>query len=424
MTVILIVSIVFLVFIVGLLLAFVFSRADHVVTHTRNAMVLEEKSYNTGVTLGHRIKVGSDYEDQLIQARRVAAKKAAELPRGANSRIGRAGESTLQPASKNTANDPQTAVRIARFHGWDGARTGIEAVVALVAGAPAASPTAGVAVAGPAIARPTLIEITPDMQPDEVRKARIANSKAEAAYNKAVKAAASGAPASAASPAAAAAPQTTATASAPPAAAGIEPPVLIEITDDMLPEDIRKARVANAKAQSAYNKALKAAGVTPGQVSPVAEATVEAAPVAEAPSSVAAVGIEPPALIEITDNMAPEDIRKARVANAKAQAAYNKALKAAGIDPSVASSSSTTPAAPPAPAEPPAETVVAETSTSSTQGGLAAAAAAGIEPPELIEITDGMAPEEIRRARVENAKAQAAYNKALKAAGIDPATVK
>ncbi|MFO7663892.1 MAG: hypothetical protein R6X18_15040 [Chloroflexota bacterium] len=417
MTVLLIVSIVFLVFIVGMLLAFVFSRADRAVTHTRNAMVLEEKSYNPGVTLGHRIKVGSNYEDQLIQARRVAAKKAAELPRGANSRIGRAGESTLQPASENTANDPQTAVRIARFHGWDGARTGIEAVAAPVAGAPAAAPTAGAAV--PAIARPTLIEITPDMPPEEVRKARIANSKAEAAYNKAVKAAASGVPTQEASPVSAPTSQTTPT--APPAAAGIEPPVLIEITDDMLPEDIRKARVTNAKAQSAYNKALKAAGVTPGQASPVAEATVEAAPAIEVPSPVAAVGIEPPDLIEITDNMAPEDIRKARVSNAKAQAAYNKALKAAGIDPSAATGSSQ---APTAPAAPPVGAVVAETSTSSAQGGAAAVAAAVIEPPELIEITDGMAPEEIRRARVENAKAQAAYNKALKAAGIDPATVK
>jgi len=31
--------------------------------------------------------------------------------------------------------------------------------------------------------------------------------------------------------------------------------------------------------------------------------------------------------------MSPEDKRQARVANAKAQSAYNKALKAAGIDP-------------------------------------------------------------------------------------------
>ena len=49
---------------------------------------------------------------------------------------------------------------------------------------------------------------------------------------------------------------------------------------------------------------------------------------------------------------------------------------------------------------------------------------AGIEPPNLIEITEDMTPEDIRRARVENAKANAAYNKALKAAGVDPASLK
>jgi hypothetical protein len=51
-------------------------------------------------------------------------------------------------------------------------------------------------------------------------------------------------------------------------------------------------------------------------------------------------------------------------------------------------------------------------------------AAAGIPAPKLIDITDGMSPEEVRRARVDNAKAQSAYNKALKAAGIDPASLK
>jgi hypothetical protein len=419
MTVLLIVTVVFLVFIVGMLLAFAFSKADRLVTHTRNTMVLEEKAYNPGVTIGHRIKVESGYEDQLIQARREAAKKAAALPRGANSRIGRAGESTLQTASKNTANDPQTAVRIARFHGWDGARTGIQAVAAPVAGVPAAATAAGAAIptSAPAIAPPTLIQITPDMSPEEVRKARIANSKAESAYYKALKAATSGAPAPATSPAAAPATQIATT--TPTVAAGIEPPVLIEITEDMSPEDVRKARVANAKAQSAYNKALKAAGVTLGEASPVAEAVVEATATSQTPTPVALAGLEPPDLIEITDNMSPEDIRKARVSNAKAQAAYNKALKAAGIDPSASAGSSPEATVP---AVPPAEAAVAEVPASSGQAG--AAAAAGIEPPTLVEITDGMAPEEIRRARVENAKAQAAYNKALKAAGIDPATVK
>ncbi|MEZ4516971.1 MAG: DUF4332 domain-containing protein [Chloroflexota bacterium] len=44
----------------------------------------------------------------------------------------------------------------------------------------------------------------------------------------------------------------------------------------------------------------------------------------------------------------------------------------------------------------------------------------GIPRPELTEITDDMTPDQIRRARIENAKATSAFNKALKAAGIDP----
>jgi hypothetical protein len=34
-----------------------------------------------------------------------------------------------------------------------------------------------------------------------------------------------------------------------------------------------------------------------------------------------------------------------------------------------------------------------------------------------------MAPDEVRKARIHNAKAKAAYNKALKEAGIDPGSV-
>src|SRR5690606_26499274 len=159
----------------------------------------------------------------------------------------------------------------------------------------------------------------------EVRKARIANSKAEAAYNKALKAAASGAPVAVAGTA-------PAVVAAPVAAAapviGIERPKLIEITPDMAPEDGRKARVANAKAEAAYNKALKAAGMTAGAAMPVASPAVEVqqpVQVAAAVAAPVATGIEPPQLVEITDAMSPEEIRKARVANAKAESAYNKA---------------------------------------------------------------------------------------------------
>jgi uncharacterized protein YggE len=43
-------------------------------------------------------------------------------------------------------------------------------------------------------------------------------------------------------------------------------PEYIEITDDMSADEVRKARIANAKAKSAYNKALKAAGIDPSEV--------------------------------------------------------------------------------------------------------------------------------------------------------------
>ncbi len=435
MAVLLIVIVIFLVLLVGLLLAFLFSRADLAVVATRTAMAAEEKAYSPGVTLGHRIKTQADYDEQLKEARLLAAKRAAALPRGANQRIGRAGQSTLVTAGKGLKDDPQTAVRIAQYHGWDGARVGPPSLVA-TAPAPVAAagqrPTAAAPRAAAGIAPPTLIPITDSMAPEEVRKARVANAKAESAYNKALKAAAAGggAPVAASPAAAVAAP--AATAAGVPSAAGIEPPKLIAITPDMAPEDVRKARVANAKAEAAYNKALKAAGVGAGTVAGVetvvnaempGPATAVAHPQASAP---ALAGIEPPKLIEITPNMAPEDVRKARVANAKAESAYNKALKAAGVDPAAlrggaaavatATSAPASAVAPAAPAEAPAAAVPAAPA--------APAAAAGIPAPTLIEITDSMSPEEVRRARVANAKASSAYNKALKAAGIDPATMK
>lgn len=426
MIILVIISVIFLVLLFGLLLAFVLTRADRAVTTLRADVAAEERAYNPGVTLGHKIKVESDYEAQMKQARALAAKKAAGLPRGANNRIGHAGQSTLATAGQSAKSDPMTAVRIARFHGWDGARTGIPA--ATVAGPVAAAPGATVAAAPAAvgIAPPKLIAITPDMPPEEVRKARVANAKAESAYNKALKAAASGAPVAA--PLGAVAAQPAAAVAAAPVAAHIEPPKLIEITPGMAPEDVRKARVANAKAEAAYNKALKAAGAATGAsgahpATAIGASADTSQPVAVAPPVAApvAVGIAPPQLIEITDSMPPEEIRRARVANAKAESAYNKALKAAGIDPSTVKAGAIAAAAP-APSMP--RTPEMPTVSTAPAASTAPTVPAGIAPPQLIEITDGMSPEDIRRARVANAKAAAAYNKALKAAGIDPASVK
>ncbi|WP_420627490.1 hypothetical protein [Candidatus Leptofilum sp.] len=196
---------------------------------------------------------------------------------------------------------------------------------------------------------------------------------------------------------------------------------VIEITDDMPPDEKRKARIANSKAKSAAMKAAKAAGV------PAAAAPVAGAPVAaETPEPAAAqsVNIEPPQLIEMTDDMSPDEKRKARIANSKAKSAFNKALKAAGVDPKqveivdgkvVLPGGAPVAAATPAPAAAPA--------VAPAPAAEPAAAAANIPKPELIEITDDMSPDDKRQARIANSKAKSAYNKALKAAGIDPKSV-
>ena len=146
-----------------------------------------------------------------------------------------------------------------------------------------------------------------------------------------------------------------------------------------------------------------------------AAATTESAPAAEAAPSAQAEPaqaipdhISPPDLIEITDDMAADEVRKARISNAKAMSAYKKALKEAGIDPAMATAEP-----PPAAEAPPA----AQAEPAKT------AASADIPPPDLTEITDDMSPDEIRQARINNARAKSAYKKALKEAGIDPSTV-
>jgi hypothetical protein len=327
--------------VVGLLLAVVSSRLDVIVEEAKVAVDEKGKGYNLALTAGHAIKTTGDTKAQLKEARLLAAKKAASLRRGSNMNIGRLGSSTLKTAWQGVDRDPMTAVKIANFHGWQGVTTGfVEAVAAAPVVAKAAAVTSGKIDLVPGKDY-EYVEITDSMSPADKRKARIANSKAKSVAMKKAKAAASGgAPvpvqAAVAAPAAAA-PAAVAT------AVSVSPPVLIDITDEMSPDETRKARIANSKAKSAYNKALKAAGIDPstvqeGQVVQVAAPAAETAPAAAAPAptadSTAAAGIPKPDLIEITDDMSPDDLRKARIANSKAKSAYNKALKAAGIDPS------------------------------------------------------------------------------------------
>ncbi len=79
-----------------------------------------------------------------------------------------------------------------------------------------------------------------------------------------------------------------------------------------------------------------------------------------------------------------------------------------------------TPAATPAPAAP----EVAASAPSTQECGSVDLAALGISPPELVDLTDDMSPDEKRQARIGNSKAKSAFNKQLKAAGIDPKSVK
>ncbi len=447
--------IVLLTFVTGALLAWAFKGIDNAVITTKEEIEIKEKAYNPALTLGYRINSQAESYEQVKEARQIAAEKAAAMPRGANMRIGwkeNEEDLKLKSAIDGVEEDPWTAAKIAQFYGWDGAKTGMPA---------GGIPEAG-AVAAPAAAAPTgkielvpgkdypVIEITDDMPPEEVRKARIANARAKSAAVKQAKAAGAAAPA-------AAAPVTAVQQQAPavpdPVAVGIEPPKLIEITDDMPPDEIRKARIANSKARSAFNKSLKAAGIDPKTVeidekgnivmpegaslpttpaAPAQPAPVPAAAPQQAsgPVDLASLGITPPQLTKITDDMEPDDIRKARISNSKARSAFNKSLKEAGIDPKTVeideSGNVVMPQAdsptPVAPAEAPPKSP--QPSAPAQSDGEVDLAALGIEKPELIELTDDLSPDEKRQARISNSKARSAFNKALKEAGIDPKTVK
>ena len=320
-----------------------------VVTGELKAQEQEMRQFNSALSMGYQIPVEAGYEDQLDSARELAAKKAAITPRGANVRIGQGESEGQQTAFDGVKDDPVSAVRIARFHSWEGLRTGAVSAAAGTLATPsraeAVAPVKSAADLVPGKDYP-YIEITDDMNPAEKRKARIANAKAKSAAVKELKAAGAPTAAPAAVAEAPPAPAETTTAPAQPVAVGgVQEPMagidyaVIEITEDMDPAEVRKARIANAKAKSTAMKAFKAAGGTttakPAEapVAPV-EAVTPAAPVIEeAPATVVPADIPKPDYIEITDDMDPADIRKARIANAKAKSAYNKALKAAGIDP-------------------------------------------------------------------------------------------
>lgn len=329
------------VVVTGAFLAAIIVWFSNVVTLERVASTKEKESYNSSVTLGHRIPIDVDPESQLKAAKKEAAKRAAAMPRGANMRIGQLSGDEQPTTYDGLDQDPISAVKIAMFHGWDGVRIGAKAEPqAKESVKPAAAAIASVKSADdlvPGVDYP-YIETTDDMKPAEIRKARIANAKARAAAAKALKEQA--------------APDTPAPIKEAKTVVGkpggitsavpTREPVpgvdyeFIEITDDMDPAEARKARISNAKAKSAAMKRFKEAGggtiqeETP--TSSVSQQTLPANDEQKTDSQVLA-NISPPELIEITDDMDQSELRRARIHNAKAMSSYKKALKEAGIDP-------------------------------------------------------------------------------------------
>ncbi len=402
-----------------------------------NELVIEaneqlQKSVNPRQTAGHAIAVKADYEGQLEDARLAAAKRAAALPRGGNMGIGRLATTDARKnkkvASKGVEVDPISAVKIAKFHTWNGLQVVKRAATATVARA-----------GGNTKQVKRKLKPGVDFEWKDIggltgadkRRVIIANAKSKSAAYKALKASgqdmmvvADGAPATG-GVAAPAAPRIE----LPPA------PTLIKITDDMQPAEIRKARIANSKAKSAYNKQLKALDINPKEVewtddgpklpdtaqAAVAAAQAAAPPTAQPGTSAAPASTTPNSITlpeisgytVITADMEAADLRKARIANAKAKSAYNKQLKASGIDPKIVKWTDSGPTL--KQQEAPAPVAPAPTTT---------APAGAPPPPELINITDDMSNDDKRAARIANAKAKSAYKKELKALGIDPKSVK
>lgn len=334
---------------VGLFLAGLFVALSRTVTRNQAAIEIESrqrKSINPKATAGFALPATAAVDVQLKEARKLAAQAAARVPRFGNQGIGRL-ETTDAVANRKVAsvgaqNDPLTAVKIAQFHTWNGLtyRPPTQAGAAPRAG--------GAAPAAPKTVKRTLVAgkdypvtaVTAAMGGPERRAARIANAKAKAAALKALKSAgqdmvAAPVAEAVAAPAVAAAPAPALSANLPPA------PELIAITDSMSPDEVRKARITNSKAKSAYAKLLKEMGIDPAMVgdgaeaaeTPVAAPAVAAAAAAAPPAPTAPNLPPPPDLVEITDAMSPDEVRRARIENSRTLSAYKKELKALGIDP-------------------------------------------------------------------------------------------
>ena len=345
MNVIVITSIVIvIILLLGALLAVIVRAFSRAVINEQLAIEAEKNSINQSLTMGFEIPANAEFADQLKIARELAAQQAARMPRGSNLGIGKLGTENQPTAFDGVKSDPITAVKIAHFHGWQLLHTGAKVAAAPESTAKkaptrTAEPEKSADDLVPGVDYP-FIEINEDMSPAEKRKARIANAKAKSAAIKALKAVSTTAPATVPEGdqkveqvQESIAPVRKSTTGQPVPGVDYE---VIEITDDMSPEETRKARIANVKAKSAAMKAFKQAGGDPTPATGVQEDTVpetQSEPVESAPATAMPSGIPEPDIIEISDDMDPGEVRKVRIHNAKAKSAYKKALKEAGIDP-------------------------------------------------------------------------------------------
>jgi len=335
----------------GVLIAMAVRIFSNLIDRENDAYSAKTTNYQPAVSLGYMIPLDANLNNQLLEARKLAAVLAAKLPRGANANIGHSGDDNQKTSFDGIDSDPVSAVRMAYFHSWPGLRTGAKAM------RPAAIPVKGVA---EAVAP---VKDSGDLIP------------------------------------------------------GKDYPY-IEITEEMAPAEKRKARIANAKAKSAASKAAKTRDVTPG--APIAEPVTQTVAATKTPAlaTIGEAGEPIPGVdydaIAITEDMAPGEVRSARIANAKAKSAANKKFKAAGAASAVPASDAVEAIAQP--------TVQPETSIEES-GPSTKSVPANIPAPNYIEISDEMDQDEIRKARIQNAKEKSAYNKALKASGIDPKKV-
>ena len=333
--------------VVGALIAVIFSWFGNTVKREQEQFSERQSKIQPSITFGHEIPVDADLDVQLDEARKLAARQAARMPRGANLRIGSTGSKEQKTSHDGIDQDPMSAVKMAYFHGWDGLKTGAK----VVSDAPKANGKGVAEAIDPVKSSEDLvpgedypfIEITDDMSPAEKRKARIANAKAKSAAVKKAKDAASRVQTSASEEKASDSGDSKKKATASkPIEGKPEPGVdyeVIEITDDMSPDEVRKARIANAKAKSAATKRIREAGGTPSPGT-ASDSKSSAEKVSEqnqrdetdTVDSIPA-DIPQPNFIEITDDMDKDEVRKARIHNAKEKSAFNKALRAAGIDP-------------------------------------------------------------------------------------------